>query len=225
MYARTISLFITLTAGMFLGGCTDFSNNPDEEDYYGSGRLISEQRSANTFTGIRLTGIGKVVVTQSNTEGVRVEADDNIIDRVTTSVQSGVLLIGMKRGSYHNVTVNVYVSMKTVEVLELVGAGEFRSAGSIQSDDVLCRITGAGEMTLSGTAANQTIQITGAGSVRNFDLTSTTCSATISGTGNIEVTVTQRLDAIITGVGNITYGGNPPTVNQTVTGVGSVRRQ
>jgi len=60
----------------------------------------------------------------------------------------------------------------------------------------------------------QTAEITGAGNIRNSGLVSETCSATISGTGECEVNVTRQLDAVISGVGTITYFGNPQTVNK-----------
>jgi hypothetical protein len=202
-------------------GCSDNPTGPDQ--IIGSGTLVSEQRSVAAFTGIRVTGIGNVRITQDTVESLRIEADDNIIDRVTTSVNSGVLLVGLEQGSYNNVTINVYASMTTITRLEIVGAGDFRVTAPLQTDEIECRITGAGNITLSGTATDQTIVITGAGSVHNFDLVSATCSATISGTGSVEVNVTQQLDATISGTGSIVYAGNPPVVHSSVTGVGSIQ--
>ncbi len=218
----TLRMFLTsLMVWVIFSGCSDNPTGPDQ--IIGSGRLVSEQRSVGTFTGIRVTGIGSVIITQDTEEDLRIEADDNIIDRVTTSVDNGVLLVGLEQGSYNNITINVYASMATITRLEIIGAGDFRVTAPIQTDEIDCRITGAGNITLSGAATEQTIVITGAGSIHNFDLVSSICLATVAGVGSIKVNVTQQLDAVISGTGSIIYAGNPPVVHSTVTGVGSVQ--
>jgi Putative auto-transporter adhesin, head GIN domain len=156
---------------------------------------------------------------------LRIEADDNIIGLVTTSVSNGLLSVALKQGSYSNITINVYASMETINRLECVGTVEFATNGQIQTDSIVCGIIGTGNITLTGTAGFESIEITGTGDVHNFGLASSRCSALISGTGNIEVNVTQELDAVIAGTGSITYSGNPTVVHQTMTGVGSITRQ
>ena len=188
----------------------------------GSGRLISEVRTVPSFDGIRVTNFGKVFVTQDTVESLRIEADDNIIQRVRTSVSGGILVVGLDNGSYDHITVNIYASMRSIRRLESVGAADFLSTGPVEMDTISCRITGAGSITLSGTASQENVEIIGAGSIRNFDLVASRCFASISGTGNIEVTATQELDAVIAGTGTITYGGNPPVVHGSITGVGTI---
>jgi hypothetical protein len=121
------------------------------------------------------------------------------------------------------VTINVYANMKTIDRLECVGTADFVTTGPIKADAITCRITGAGSMTISGTATNQTVEVTGTGDVHNFGLISSRCSATITGVGSLEVNATQQLDAIVSGTGSIVYAGSPTVVNKTVVGVGSVR--
>jgi uncharacterized spore protein YtfJ len=220
------NLLTTLTplaflAILFIAGCTDHSSNPDQ--IVGSGKLISEPRSLPAFTGIQVTGIAKVVIKQDSVQSLRIEADDNIMDHITTAVNNGLLVIGLQQGSYSNVTINVYATMKTIDRLECVGTADFVTSGSIRSDGITCRVTGSGTMTLSGTTTNQTIEVTGTGDVHNFGLVSTHCAATITGLGNLEVNVTQQLDAVVSGSGSIVYTGNPGVVNKTIVGIGSVR--
>jgi hypothetical protein len=42
----------------------------------------------------------------------------------------------------------------------------------------------------------------------------------ISGQGDCRVTVTDELDATISGIGDVYYAGNPPLVRSTITGRG-----
>ena len=207
----------------FMFGCSDNDTVVNNNQIVGSGRIVAQVRTVGTYSGIQVTNFAKVIITQDTVEQLRIESDDNIIDHVLTSVNGGILMVGLDNGSYNNITVNVYTSMKTIKRLESVGTAEFSTTNPIQTDSILCRITGAGTITLVGTATFEAVEIIGAGSIHNFDLVATRCVTTISGSGTIEVNVTSRLDAIIAGTGSIVYAGNPQTVQQSVSGVGSIR--
>jgi hypothetical protein len=212
-------LFVALLAS----SCHDVATSPDQ--IVGSGRVVSQHRTLDLFSGVHLTGIGSVYVTQDTTQSFRLEADDNIIDRVITTVESKVLTISLQPGSYSRITINVFVSMKSVELLELTGTGSFSTTNALQSNTLTCRIDGTGSMTLRGKATEQVVQVQGTGEVHSFDLTASRCTVALSGTGSVEVTATQRLDATISGVGSIVYGGNPPELSQHVSGLGTIRRR
>jgi hypothetical protein len=203
--------------------CSKVDTVVENDQIVGSGRIVTQVRSVGTFAGIRVTNFAKVFVTQDTIESLRIASDDNIIDRVMTSVSNGVLVVGLREGSYNNLTVNVYASMKQIRRLESTGTAEFSSSNSIQTDSIICKITGAGSITLTGTANYEGVEIVGTGNVHNVNLVSTSCYASISGAGNVEITATQSLDAAIAGTGTITYAGNPPVIHQVVTGIGSVR--
>lgn len=208
---------------LLVAGCSRNESVVGNDQITGSGRLVSQQRTVGTFSGIQVTNFAKVIVKQDTVESLRIEADDNIIDRVMTSASNGILVVGLRDGSYNNVTVNVFASMKNIKRLESTGTADFSSSNSIQTDSIICKIKGAGSITLAGTANYEVVEIVGAGNVHNFNLISSSCYASISGTGNIEVNVTQQLDAVIAGTGTITYAGNPPVVHPLITGVGSIR--
>jgi hypothetical protein len=222
-YCTRLSLLGKILIAVVMVGCSDNDTVVNNNQIVGSGRLVNQVRSVGTFSGIQVTNFAKVIITQDTVEQLRIVSDDNIIDHVGTIVNGDNLVVGLDNGSYNNVTVKVYVSMKVIERLESVGTADFSTTGPIQTDSILCRITGAGTITLSGTATFEQVEIIGAGTVHNFDLVVSRCSTLISGSGAIEVNATSSLDAVIAGTGSIVYAGSPQTVQQTVTGVGSVR--
>jgi hypothetical protein len=219
--SRSTLALVAFMAIFSISGCTDHLSGPNQ--IVGSGRLVSRSRTLPTFTGIQVTGIAKVLIQQDTAQSLPIEADDNIVDRITAAVHNGLLVIGLQPGSYSNVTINVFISMKSVDRLECAGTADFVTSGPIWTDAITCRITGAGTMTLSGTATNQTVEVTGTGDVHNFGLISNRCSATITDLGSLEVNATQQLDAIVSGSGSIIYAGNPGVVNKTIAGLGWVR--
>jgi hypothetical protein len=222
-YRKLILIFGFAIAISLFFGCSKNENPVDNNQIVGSGKLVSESRVVGTFTGIQVTNFAKVFITQDTVESLRLESDDNIIDRVVTSVTSNMLIVGLRDGSYSKVTVNVYASMKTIKRFESTGTAEFSTINSIQTDSLTCKITGAGSFTLTGKTNYESIEIIGSGDVHNFNLISSFCSVTISGAGNVEAYVTQQLDATIAGTGNITYAGNPPVVHQIISGVGTIQ--
>lgn len=78
---------------------------------------------------------------------------------------------------------------------------------------------------LAGTVDPQTIQISGSGTVRNFNFVSRITIVTVSGSSDIEVTATKVLNAIVSSSGNIRYQGNPASVNTRISGSGSVSKE
>ena len=75
-----------------------------------------------------------------------------------------------------------------------------------------CIINGAGDIYLVGSS----------NSLNAFDYKTLSCSAKIIGTGNCYVYAKESLDALITGVGNIIYAGEPGNVSSSVIGVGNI---
>jgi len=47
----------------------------------------------------------------------------------------------------------------------------------------------------------------------------------VTGAGSVDVYATQQLDAIVSGVGQITYAGDPPVVNKNVSGIGTINKK
>ena len=206
-----------------VAGCSKSETVAGPDQIVGSGRLIAQTRTIGSFNGIRVTNFASVIITQDTVQSLTIEADDNIMDRVSTSLIDGELVVGVTDGSYRNATVNVHATMANIRRLESTGAADFSTTGPIRTDSIDCSITGAGTVTLNGSAAYESVEIVGAGTVHNGGLVAAACSVSISGTGNVEVDVLQELDALIAGTGTITYSGNPPIVRQTITGVGTVR--
>jgi hypothetical protein len=205
-------------------GCSKNENPVSNNQITGSGKLVSESRFVGTFEGIQVKNFAKVVIKQDTIESLVIESDDNIINDVETSLNGTILVVGLRDGSYNNVTVTVYVSMKNIKLLESTGASEFSTINSIQTDSLTCKITGAGSMTLAGKTMYEKIEITGSGSVHTSNLVSSFCSVTISGAGSVEIQVTKQLDAVIGGSGTIIYTGNPAVVHQSISGIGVVRQ-
>ena len=75
-------------------------NNSTSPRATGSGIEATQVRSLPPFSALDLTGANNVTVHVGATQSVTVHADDNLIGRITTRVQSGSLLIGNTPGNF-----------------------------------------------------------------------------------------------------------------------------
>jgi len=218
LFAAGLAVLLTV-----FGGCYD--HGTDNQRIYGSGDLVSENRPASSFTSVSVEGSAEVQLLPSDTESLRIEADDNIIDKVITEIEDGTLHIYLEKGSYTNITVRAYVSMKKLESLSCSGSASFETKKPFDMDEFRCRINGSSSVKISGRANKEAIEISGTGNVSNYNLEASEAKVTISGAGNVQVTVKDKLEAVISGTGNITYDGNPQVVNQKIFGVGAINKR
>ncbi|MEJ2614358.1 MAG: DUF2807 domain-containing protein [Ignavibacteriaceae bacterium] len=208
---------------IILSGCNNSSSiNEPDNTIKGSGRLITQERNVSECTGINLRYAGNVYIKQDSVQSIMVEADDNIINNVVTQSVDGILSAGLTNGSYSNVTVKIYVSLKSIESLTIQGAGNITTQNQIISNSLECIINGAGDIYLVGSGNSLYCIINGAGNINAFDFEAGSCRVKIVGTGNCYVHAKESLAALITGVGNIIYAGDPANVSSSVTGVGNI---
>ena len=194
------------------------SSSTDE----GSGVPATQARDVAAFTGVELAGSNNVVIRVGEKPSVVVTADDNLLGRVTTEVQSGQLVIANTPGSFSTDTpMSVEVTVPTLTVLTLSGSGNIVVDG-IAAERLKVDLPGSGMLTGSGTATRLDVTVSGSGTVQFTRVAAKDVSALVSGSGSIFVTATERLDATVSGDGAILYAGDPQAVTKSVTGSGAI---
>ena len=213
---RWRSIFVLIATVAMLTACSVTT---------GSGNVVSESRTVSGFTKIDLCGAGDVIIEQNGTEALTIEAEDNLIPKLTSEVVNGTLRLGEKSNLTIHLTkpVTYRVSMKDVSGLMISGSGTV-TAATITAPSLAVDLSGSGKITVGGTVDQQDLAISGSGEYQAQDLQTKIASAEISGSGNATVTVNDKLDAQISGSGQLTYYGNPPQVTQEVSGSGRVTK-
>jgi hypothetical protein len=224
---------------MITGGCIKDFNCID-----GNGNPIIETRTVSTFHEVVCNGSFEVTVLPGDTYEVVVDAESNIIQYIQTSVAGGRLYIDTENNRCINNSIPVIITVYAPEVdgLDLNGSGSIWASG-LYVDNLFLNISGSGnidvnadalhiEATISGSGSidingvteTSDLSISGSGNIFAYGLMQDDCQATISGSGNIYVTVNQVLDGKISGSGNIYYKGNP-NVYQNISGSGRILKQ
>jgi hypothetical protein len=188
----------------------------------GSGVVVTQARDVPPFTGVELAGFNNVVVRVGEDQSVVVKADDNLIERVTTEVRSGTLVIGNTPGSFSTRSpMSVEVTVPTLDALTLTGSGNV-IADDLDADSLTVDLPGSGTLTGSGTATRLDVTVGGSGVVQFTQLVANDVRAAVTGSGSIFVTATKSLDASVSGSGAIVYTGSPQDVTRSVTGSGAI---
>ena len=219
MNKKLIGVFIIIA--LMLGACSFGSLSPNVA--VGSGKVAHETRSVSNFTSVVLEGSANVSISSGTTESVVVEADDNILPLIETTVKNGQLVIGNKPNT--NITtvspVKVTVTMKSLQSVTLSGSGNVTASG-FSGDSLSVNLPGSGNITVTGTTNNLQIKLLGSGNIMCQGLQAKSATVSLSGSGDIQVYASQSLDASILGSGSIRYSGNPSQVKKSLSGSGSI---
>jgi hypothetical protein len=85
--------------------------------------------------------------------------------------------------------------------------------------------SGAATVVLDGTVDQLLADLTGASELKAKALQAKTVEISTTGAGDAWVTATEKLRAAITGAGDVSYSGNPQTVERRITGAGTIRQK
>ena len=95
----------------------------------GSGVAAAQRRTVPSFRAIDLTGSSSIRVHVGPRQTVVINADDNLIDRVTTDVRDGVLVVSESGSFSTNLPLRVDVTVPTLAAVGLRGSGTINVAG------------------------------------------------------------------------------------------------
>ena len=188
----------------------------------GSGVAATQARAVPAFQRVELRGSNNVVVRVGRKRAVVVHADDNLLDRVTTKVERGTLVVGNRPGSFDGKSpMTVDVTTPSLRGLTLSGSGAVSVTG-IDSPRLSVALPGSGVIRTSGAVRRLVVALGGSGDVQLAQLVAEHASVIVGGSGRADVTATKSLDAAVTGTGAIIYGGNPARLSKDVSGTGAI---
>jgi hypothetical protein len=227
---------LSITGCYFAGPCIQ-----------GYGPILTEERDFSDFTGVSNTASFEVRVMQSDTFGVRVEAQENLHQIIETYVSGSTLIAKTRNGTcYQSIApVIIYVTMPVLEEIRNTGSGQI-SADRAEADDFECTNTGSGRIRIdsvfayevaiknSGSgkinidaarAGNVYITQTGSGSIDAGKLSSTDhVDVNHTSSGQVYATIIDgiEVDARLTGSGRIELWGNAETADYSLSASGKI---
>lgn len=106
--------------------------------------------------------------------------------------------------------------------IRITGGGDMK-ASSLSCDYLKAKVSGGGDLDLTGEADHGNIQISGGGDIRAYNMKIYRLDCHVSGGGTAKVNVVDYLDAKVTGGGDLYYKGEP-RANTSASGGGEVHK-
>jgi hypothetical protein len=172
---------------------------------------------------------------------VTIEAQENILAKIKTSVSSNRLRIDevnclksaepikitvflteleeLKVTGSANITIPDTLTVKNIN-LEVTGSGDIN--GKFIAASIEAETTGSGDIVLAGSANKQVIRILGSGNVDAIKMPCNSSTVKVTGSGDVYVYAIESLDIKVNGSGTVHYKGKP-SLNTSVNGSGKVK--
>jgi len=235
-------LALVLPLLIAVGSCRNFMG----KRVRGNGNIRTEERPVTNFKQVEVGGAAKVKVSQGDKPSVKIETDDNLLQYIEVFQEGDKVYIKEKSGFNLRPSgdINVYVMSPVYNRISASGACDIigqtkisnpedlslhvSGAGDIKMEvdapTLSAEVSGSGNIDLKGQTKNVDLELTGAGHAHCYDLLAENTKVNISGAGSAEVYASVKLDANVSGAGNVSYKGNASDVNQHVSGAGSVKK-
>ncbi len=201
---------------------------------------VSHVRETGPFSKIDVGSIFKVELIQGENHFVEITADEDLLEKIETTVKNGVLSISLK-GNNRNAKASVLVITPEISSISVSGAASLTGTGDIESPALTVnlsgatsatlsvftsaletKVSGASDLTLSGETEHHSANISGAGQLKAKDLVTQTTNIKTSGASNAKINVQDHLTANASGTSHIGYDTDPVSKEIDVSGVASI---
>ena len=212
-------------------GVTDVRGNKPSGTTYGSGTIITDTRTVKPFSKIEMHDSGDldvVVLPKSSlpdwpSNSVSVTTDDNVAPLIVFRTEGDTLTIHSPK-EYRPTRNGVKVRVATpyLDSLTTFSSGNVQVTG-LDERYFKMKVNNTSDAVLKGRVDQFYLVIMGSGDVQAGELLAKDLKAIMKGSGDAVVHVTNSLNAQLMGSGDLIYLGQPATVQQSVTGSGSIR--
>lgn len=206
----------------------------------------SETRTPGHFTKVHSGGSWEVILTEGDTEEVRIEAKGVELDKVKTEIDGDVLTIGLVRGSYNNVSLKFFITYKQLEGLKCSGSGNMEVNSPVIADQFYAALSGSGDISIAkleaeslsvgisgsadieikgGSIGKAEIKQSGSGDFHGENLAIDQLAVGKSGSGDTHVGDLGKVSLSSSGSGDVTYTGSPELGNIKTSGSSSIRKR
>jgi hypothetical protein len=195
----------------------------------GNKNVVTQDRTLTAFNSINAGGAVNVFIQKGTSQSVKVETDENLMDKIITEVSNEILSITTK-GIKNATKTNVYVTTTSLNSLTAHGAVDVDGQSLFEADEfaidasgassvkldldvnfLKSTISGASDVTLSGRATTHKIKVSGAGSLKAKGLVTDDAEYLLEGASDAFLNVTKNLSGETKGASDVKFIGDPET--------------
>jgi len=190
----------------------------------GSGDMETRELSLDEFKAFDVGGAFDVEVSFGRKQKVEVTIDDNLWDVFEAEVKGEWLNLDWGRSCRPSDDCIIRIVVPVLEEVNVHGACDLDITG-FKGREFKYKLSGAGDLDMDGEVDKLEIKISGAGDADTTDLKAKHVKVSISGAGNAKVFASESIRGRVSGVGNLTYYGDPEDENTRVSGLGDIRKK
>lgn len=211
---------------------------------HGNGHVTKEVRKVSSFTGIKASAGINVYLFQGDEEKVVVETDENIQDCLITEVDGSVLKCYMDCSVRNSTKLNVYVNFKTLNSikassgsdvygetpivanhLEIDASSAAEIKVEVNAETIDCSASSGADAVIKGKAEYFDGDASSGADIKASDLVVKSCKASASSGADVQISVTDKIDAHASSGGDVVYYGNPEVEHISESSGGDVKRR
>jgi hypothetical protein len=226
---------------LFFVSCVYYANGT-----VGKGSIVTEQIKSGSFTSIENFSSAEVQIEKGDSFRVELSDYENLVDLWDIKVIDNKLVIQTKpftslvntRAKVHIVMpdqlnkvtvfgsgeVQINSAFENLESVRINGSGNITGSADTNFKLLKINISGSGNVRLKGVSNDVQAAIYGSGKIYLSDVKTQNADCLISGSGDIYLTVEEKLKVAIYGSGNIYYSGRP-VIDVTSSGSGRLISQ
>ena len=175
-----LSLLACQVGGIALG---------DRKTVRGSGNVVEETRAVSGVTGVNLATIGHLTIEVGDTESLRIEAEDNLMEYLETEVRNGSLKIKIQDNLKLNTTrpIRYYLTVTGLDTIVLSSVGDIE-APDLKAGRFSITIASTGNLEMGDLEADTlTVRISSSGDVTMGVLNANALEVNIGSTGDLDI--------------------------------------
>ena len=189
----------------------------------GNGKVVTVQQQVGTFSEI--TGRGALRIEwKSGAPSLSITTDENLIEHFEARTTGHRLELRMRERTRPTHGIKIAITSPSLNGAKLSGATDLTAHG-VTGPSFAVQTTGAASVVLDGTVDQLLADMTGASELKAKTLQTKVVEISTTGAADAWVNASEKLRVAITGAGEVTYSGNPATIERKVTGAGTVRHK
>lgn len=231
-------IFILFLSLAFLSSC-------DHESIRASEELSSLSFSIPNYANLEVANAFNAYVTFSETEeSIRIEANENLHDRIVVKRDGNTLKIKLKKFTNvrGNATLNAYITTKNITEFDISGASSIRLenewviqngridasgasnfTGEVNADRLDVDLSGSSNTDIYGNTDELHADLSGSSEIRDFDLSTERLRIDLSGASEAYLLVNESIDVEASGASTLYYKGNADIIHKDLSGASEIK--
>ncbi|MFD2033884.1 head GIN domain-containing protein [Belliella marina] len=210
------------------------------------GEVAEINKDISEFSQLYLKGTFELVLLQGEEVSLRLEGNEDLIDKVKVD-QIGkelrITLESKEKRKFLKNEVKIFLTVTNLESLDFQGVGQIQSEGQLAFDkleingegvgnvemdlevgEISSRLNFVGILNLKGVADKLYLSNEGIGNIDASELIVQDAEIVSNGIGSVSVHCIGELSLEINGIGSISYTGDPKVVHENINGLGNISR-